>query len=199
MLEGVVDGYYYYQGKHLPTGLTKIGEDQYYIESGKAITGKYYASKTNCDLDAGEYYYFGEDGKMLNGVVDGYCYLEGKYAPTGLIQIGEDYYYVESGKVITDRKYYAKVSNCELPAGEYYYFDVDGTFREGVYAEEDGIYYYESGKRVFAGLVKVGDDFYYAGSGGKCVTGQKILCRKSSCVLPANREFTFGADGKIVK
>ncbi len=199
MLEGVVDGYYYYQGKRLPTGLTKIGEDYYYIESGKAITGKYYASKTNCDLDAGEYYYFGEDGKMLNGVVNGYCYLEGRYAPTGLIQIGEDYYYVESGKVVTDRKYYAKVSNCDLPAGKYYYFDTDGTFKNGVYTEEDGIYYYESGKRVFAGLVKDGDDFYYAAEGGKCVTNKKVLCRKSSCVLPVNREFTFGADGKIVK
>ena len=198
MLEGVVDGYYYENGQYIPTGLTKIGDDYYYIESGKVATGKYYAKVSNCDLAAGEYYYFGEDGKMLEGVVDGYLYINGQKAPTGLTKYGDDYYYSESGKVATG-KYYAKVSNCELEAGKYYYFDVDGTFCDGVYAEEDGVYYYEAGKRVFAGLVKVGDDFYYAGEGGKCATDKKMLCRKSSCVLPVNREYTFGADGKIVK
>jgi len=198
MLNGVVDGYYYENGKYLATGLNKVGEDYYYIETGKAVTGKYYASKTNCDLAAGTYYYFGEDGKMLNGVVDGYLYITGQKAPTGLTKYGDNYYYSESGKVATG-KYYAKVSNCDLPEGKYYFFDTDGTFKNGVYTEEDGVYYYEEGKRVYAGLVKVGDDFYYAGKGGKCITGKKELCRRSSCVLPINREYTFGADGKIVK
>ncbi len=198
MLNGFVDGYYYNNGQYLATGLNKVGEDYYYIETGKAVTGKYYASKTNCDLAAGTYYYFGEDGKMLNGVVDGYLYITGQKAPTGLTKYGDNYYYSESGKVATG-KYYAKVSNCDLPEGKYYFFDTDGTFKNGVYTEEDGVYYYEEGKRVYAGLVKVGDDFYYAGKGGKCITGKKELCRRSSCVLPVNREYTFGADGKIVK
>ena len=92
----------------------------------------------------------------------------------------------------------AKVSNCDLEAGVYYYFGEDGTFCEGVYVETDGVYYYENGKRIFAGLVKVGDDFYYAGEGGKCATNKKMLCKKSSCVLPINREYTFGTDGKIL-
>jgi len=198
MLEGVVDGKLYIGGQIAPTGLTKYAGDYYYSESGKVVTGKYYASKTNCDLAAKDYYFFGEDGKMLEGVVDGYLYLGGKRAPTGLTKYGKNYYYSQSGKLATG-KCYASVTNCDLPAKEYYYFDEDGTFRNGVYTETDGVYYYEAGKRVFAGLVEVDGSFYYAGSGGKCLRSTKQLCLKSSCVLPINREYTFGADGKMVK
>ena len=199
MLEGVVDGYLYIGGQKAATGLTKYGDDYYYSESGKLIVDrKYYAAKSNCELAAKDYYYFGVDGKLLEGVVDGYLYIGGQKAATGLTKYGDDYYYSESGKLATG-KCYAKISNCELEAGKYYYFDLDGTFCEGVYVEEDGVYYYEAGKRVYAGLVKVGNDFYYAAAGGKCATNTKLLCKKSSCVLPINREYTFGNDGKIVK
>ncbi len=199
MLNGVVNGYYYENGQYIPSGLTKIDNDYYYIESGKIAVGKYYASKTNCDLPAGKYYYFGEDGKILNGVVDGYCYTNGQYSATGLTKVGNEYYYVEAGKIITDRKYYASKTNCDLPAKEYYYFDTDGTFKEGVYTETDGVFYYESGKRVYAGLIEFEGNFYYAESGGKIAVNKSFTAKKTNCVLPINREYKSGPDGKIVK
>ena len=132
-------------------------------------------------------------------MVDGYCYTNGQYSATGLTKVGNEYYYVEAGKIITDRKYYASKTNCDLPAKEYYYFDTDGTFKEGVYTETDGVFYYESGKRVYAGLIEFEGNFYYAESGGKIAVNKSFTAKKTNCVLPINREYKSGPDGKIVK
>lgn len=70
---------------------------------------------------------------------------------------------------------------------------------EGVCAGTSGVYYYEMGKRVFAGLVKVDGNFYYAGIDGKCAASTTMTCRKSNCELPVAREYAFGADGKMVQ
>ena len=137
---------------------------------------------------------------MLQGVVEGKLYINGQLAPTGLTKYGEDYYYVRAnGEIVVNKAFYAYETHCDLPAKEYYYFDIDGTLREGVCVEESGVYYYEAGKRVFAGLVKVGDDFYYAGKDGKCAASTTMTCRKSNCELPVAREYAFGADGKMVQ
>ena len=70
---------------------------------------------------------------------------------------------------------------------------------EGIHKGTSGVYYYEKGQRVFAGLVKVDGNFYYAGIDGKCATNQIVVVRKSNCELPVAREYAFGADGKMVQ
>jgi len=115
--------YYYVNGKPGPSGLTKIGDDYYFIGGyGKCSTGEKYAWATNCDLPIGTYT-FGADYKMLQGIVkmeDGYYYyVNGNPGPSGLTKVGNDYYFVGGyGKCAVGEKY-AWATNCDLPVGTY--------------------------------------------------------------------------------
>ena len=105
-------------------GLIKLGDDYYFVSNtGKCITGKYYAWATKCDLPCGEYV-FGEDGEMLDGFVtkdDGiYYYVVGKLAKAGLYYIDGYYYFVNgSGKLITNQSYYVWEANGLLVEATY--------------------------------------------------------------------------------
>ena len=99
VLNGLVDGVYYENGKILTyKGLIKVDDDFYYISDyAKPVCNKiYYITKTN-DLtwDDGTpvvkgYYMFDTEGKMsvLNGLVDGVYYENGKILTyKGLIKV----------------------------------------------------------------------------------------------------------------
>ncbi len=209
MANGIVkqaDGYYcYFDGKidWTKSGLHKIGEDYYFIStSGKCVTGKYYAWETFCDLPCSEYY-FGEDGKMLNGIVkqgdNYYCYFNGKidWTKAGLHKIGDDYYFIStSGKCVTG-KYYAWETFCDLPCSEYY-FGEDGKMLNGVVKQGDGYYCYFNGKIDWtkAGLHKIGEDYYFISTSGKCATGTYDAW-ETFCDLPCG-SYVFGEDGKML-
>ena len=151
MKNGIVseDGelYYYVDGVKTYAGLIQIDGDYYYVNSYcKVITNqRYWVSKTNDLLTAG-FYNFGADGKMTdapiptpdpdpvdpakNGIVseDGelYYYVNGVRNYAGLIQIGSDYYYVNSScKVVTNQRYWISKTNNLLPA-TFYTFGADG-------------------------------------------------------------------------
>ena len=132
MLQGIVEkdgrAFYYVNGKlSTKPGLTKIGDDYYFVASnGRCATGKYYAWATKCDLPVGNYE-FGADGKMLNGFVtkaDGiYYYVTGKLADVGLHYIDGYYYCVtSSGKLVTNQSYYVWATN-DLLIEKSYTFD----------------------------------------------------------------------------
>jgi len=210
MLDGIVektDGYYYYINGQIDwtkAGLHKIGEDYYFINTaGKCVTGSYYAWATFCDLPCAKYE-FGTDGKMLNGVVekaDGYyCYFNGQvdWKQAGLHKIGDDYYFVNTaGKCVTGT-YYAWATFCDLPCGEYE-FGADGKMLQGIVEKADGHYYYFNGKVDWtkAGLHKIGEDYYFITTAGKCVTGT-YYAWATFCDLPCG-EYGFGADGKMLQ
>jgi hypothetical protein len=61
---------YYEKGKPREKGLVCVDGDYYFtLYNGKLITDQnYYAWMTNCDLPK-EWYEFGADGKMLQGIV----------------------------------------------------------------------------------------------------------------------------------
>jgi len=212
MLNGLVekeDGLYYYlKGKAAPSGLTKIGEDYYFVGGyGKCAIGEKYAWATNCDLPCGNYV-FGADGKMLNppvepdvknGIVeeaDGfYYYVDGKIGPAGLTKVDDDYYFVGgNGKCATGLKY-AWATNCDLPCAEYE-FGADGKMLNGLVEKEDGLYYYLKGKAAPSGLTKIGEDYYFVGGYGKCAIGEKYAWA-TNCDLPCGN-YVFGADGKML-
>ena len=71
MLQGIIekdgDLYYYKNGKIGAAGITKVGEDYYFVSSsGKlAVNRSYYCWATNCEIPVGTYE-FGADGKMIN-------------------------------------------------------------------------------------------------------------------------------------
>ena len=150
--------YYYVNGVRFYAGLIQIDGDYYYVNSScKVVTNqRYWVSKTNDLLPAG-FYNFDADGKMTdapiptpdpdpdpnpdpevkNGIVneDGelYYYVNGVKTYAGLIQIDDDYYYVNSYcKVIVNQRYWVSKTNDLLPAG-FYNFDVDGKMTDMVY------------------------------------------------------------------
>ena len=201
------DGVYYYVNGKIVTdkaGLTKIGDDYYFVSTkGRVATGKYYAWATHCDLPCGNYE-FGSDGKMLQGVIekeDGYYYyINGKKAGknAGLTKVGNDYYFVASNGRCAVGSYYAWATNCDLPCGNYE-FGADGKMLQGIVEKTDGYYYYINGKKAGnkAGLTKVGDDYYFVASNGRCAKGS-YYAWATNCDLPC-ATYEFGADAKMLQ
>ena len=204
-----IDGilYYYKSGKGVEAGLVKVGDDYYFsVYQGRLVVDRTFnAYATSCDLPKGTYT-FGPDGKMLGSSPDGtivemdgvlYYYESGKGVEAGLVKVGDDYYFaVYKGKLVTNKIYGAYMTSCDLPKGQYE-FGADGKMLNGI-VEKDGVrYYYENGKGVEAGLVKVGDDYYFAVYKGKLVTNQVYSAYMTSCDLPKGR-YEFGPDGKML-
>jgi glucan-binding YG repeat protein len=81
-----------------------------------------------------------------------------------------------------------------------YEFDAEGKMLDGVVTKEDGTYYYEMGKPVDTGWLKVGNDYYVFTNGGKALTGLNWV---GSYLTQTSRDpymkgnFYFGADGKL--
>ena len=209
MLQGVVekaDGYYcYFNGRidWTKAGLHKIGDDYYFVNTaGKCVTGSYYAWATFCDLPCDKYE-FGADGKMLNGIVekaDGhYYYVNGKidWTLAGLHKIDGDYYFINTAGKCTTGSYYAWATFCDLPCGNYE-FGADGKMLQGIVEKADGKYYYVNGQIDWqqAGLHKIGEDYYFVNTAGKCVTGVYGVWA-TFCDLPLGT-YEFGADGKML-
>ena len=207
MLQGIVEkdgrAFYYVNGKlSTKPGLTKIGDDYYFVASnGRCAIGSYYCWATNCDLPIGEYE-FGADGKMLNGLVekaDGlYYYSNGKidYQKAGLTKIGDDYYFIATNGRCATGKYNCWATNCDLPVGTYE-FGADGKMLHGIVEKDDGTYCYVYGKMGGnAGLIKLGEDYYFVASNGRCATG-KYYAWATKCDLPVGN-YEFGADGKML-
>ncbi len=207
MYNGLVekaDGIYYYKNGKISgdnAGLTKIGDYYYFIcSNGKCVTGSKYAWATNCDLKC-DTYEFGADGKMLNGIVekaDGiYYYKNGKISGdnAGLTKVDDDYYFVGSNGKCATSKTYAWATNCDLKC-DTYEFGADGKMLNGIVEKDNGNYYYSNGKIGTAGLTKVGEDYYFVGSDGKCATGSKYAWA-TNCDLKCDT-YIFGDDGKML-
>ncbi|MBP3372443.1 MAG: hypothetical protein J6L88_07950, partial [Clostridia bacterium] len=109
---------WYVNGKlgGVAAGLTKFGDDYYFVATnGKIATGRYYCWATNCELPIGSYE-FDETGKMIRGFVeksDGiYFYINGNLAKEGLYLVDGHYYYAtEKGTLITNRTYHVTKTN----------------------------------------------------------------------------------------
>ena len=206
------DLYYYVDGIKAPAGMIKIGDDYYYANSkGQLIVNQtYYCSRMN-DLMKEGTYAFDAEGKLIqgatdkNGIVkddDGVLryYVNGKVTYVGLIEIDGDFYYVRSnGEVVTDCVYWITWTHGLKEAG-YYTFDengkLTGTPKNGI-VEEDGIlHYYVNGKLTYAGLIKIGDDYYYVNSKCEVVRDCDYYISWTHDLMPQGR-YHFDADGKL--
>ena len=155
-----------------------------------------------------------------------YYYEHNEIVPAGLVKIGEDYYYARTstGEIVTNREYWVSKTNDLLPAGPYA-FGPDGKMinppvaptpdpgpdpepeppappvpeeKNGIVEENGKLYYYEHNEIVPAGLVKIGEDYYYARtSSGEIVTNREYWVSKTNDLLPAG-PYQFGPDGKMM-
>ena len=196
--------YYYENGKSSGYGLYEIDDAYYYVYWGGVVKtdGRYWVDTTHCDLPANRNYTFGADGKMLNGVVEkdgvSYLYINGTFASNGLYKVNGEYYYSYwGGELKSDGKYYVDTTYCDLPAGTYT-FGEDGKMLNGI-ENIDGVdYLYINGKTATYGLYEVDGEYYYSNWGGILRVDGRYWVDTTYCDLPANRNYTFGADGKML-
>ena len=200
---GIVDGRYYVDGIGTNAGLIQVDGSYYFAGyGGKLIAGQsYWISNTNGLLTAGTYR-FDAQGKLImttevvdeNGTL--YYYQDGmRTAGAGLIEFAGDYYYIGNGAIAaTNEKLWITKTNGYFPEGEYS-FGADGKMYiyNGIV---DGRYYVD-GIGTAAGLICVDGDYYFAGYGGKLITGQSYWVEKTNGLRPAG-EYVFDAEGKMV-
>ena len=197
--------YYFVDGRlAINAGLIKVGSDYYYIAAnGTAITDTTILveeEQTN-GLMPEEIYSFGADGKMVlyEGIVNGYYYVAGIRTEAGLIQLGKDYYYAgEDGRIAADESCVVIKTNDLLPAGTYRFDEEGRAIMTTELVDEDGtLYYYKNGRLdTSAGLVFIGEDYYYINELGTAVTDTTMLVEKTNGLLPEDT-YTFGPDGKL--
>ena len=206
------DLFYYVDGIKAPAGMIKIGDDYYYANSkGQLIVNQtYYCSRMNGLMEEGTYA-FDAEGKLIqgatdkNGIVkddDGVLryYVNGKVTYVGLIEIDGDFYYVRSnGEVVTDCVYWITWTHGLKEAG-YYTFDesgkLTGTPKNGIVEEDGVLHYYVNGKLTYAGLIKIGDDYYYVNSKCEVVHDCDYYISWTHDLMPQGK-YHFDADGKL--
>ena len=207
---------YYVNGEVTYVGLIEINGDYYYVRSnGEVVTNcTYYITWTH-DLKEPGYYVFDAKGKLIgvpkNGIIeeDGTLryYANGEPTYVGLIKIGRDYYYVNSKcEVVHSCTYYVSWTHGLIPEGKYT-FDAKGKMidppapedptKSGIVEENGALYYYESGVKVYAGLIQIDGDYYYVNSSCKVVTTKHYWVNRPNDLLPAGF-YDFGADGKMI-
>lgn len=212
ILKAGEDLFYYVDGIKAPAGMIKIGDDYYYANSkGQLIVNQtYYCSRMNGLMEEGTYA-FDAEGKLIqgatdkNGIVkddDGVLryYVNGKVTYVGLIEIDGDFYYVRSnGEVVTDCVYWITWTHGLKEAG-YYTFDengkLTGTPKNGIVEEDGVLHYYVNGKLTDAGLIKIGDDYYYVNSKCEVVRDCDYYISWTHDLLPQGK-YHFDADGKL--
>ena len=222
--------YYCIDGVIIANGLMLIDGSYYYARtsSGAFVCGRsYWITKTNGLLDAG-IYTFDDAGKIIfpekpkNGIVaeNGslYYYVDGVLTGAGLIQIGNDYYYVRTstGEVVHGRSYWVTDTNDLLPAGPYT-FGTDGKMinppvvdpnpdpdptpdvKNGIVAENGSLYYYENGVLTGAGLIQLNGDYYYVKTSNcEVVHGRSYWITVTNGLLPTG-QYMFADNGKLIR
>ena len=212
ILKAGEDLFYYVDGIKAPAGMIKIGDDYYSANSkGQLIVNQtYYCSRMNGLMEEGTYA-FDAKGKLIpgatdkNGIVkddDGVLryYVNGKVTYVGLIEIDGDFYYVRSsGEVVNDCVYYISWTHGLKEAG-YYTFDengkLTGTPKNGIVEEDGVLHYYVNGTLTYAGLIKIGDDYYYVNSKCEVVRDCDYYISWTHDLMPQGR-YHFDADGKL--
>ena len=139
------------------------------------------------------------DGSPLNGIVDGYYYVDGHIAyGAGLIEIDGIYYYVRSnGQIVTDCQYWITNVNDTGYEPGLYEFDSDGWMYE-IYVEtftgiKDGKFYIEDAVAYNAGLMKYNGGYIYVRSNGEIATGKYWITNHNG-LLPEGF-YDFGENG----
>jgi glucan-binding YG repeat protein len=200
------DLYYFVNGNVKEMGLFQYTDGNYYVSqwNGLIVTaenytqyglGKYYVWKKDASASdiANGWYYFGEDGAMLQGIHvhpekgDLYYFVNGKVKEMGLFKYTDGNYYIAQydGKIITSENYTSRgpgkyyvwkkdASASDIVDG-WYFFGKDGAMLQGIceHPVKGGLYYFVNGQVKEMGLFKYTDGNYYiAQYDGKIITSE---------------------------
>ncbi|MBQ2815847.1 MAG: phosphodiester glycosidase family protein [Clostridia bacterium] len=201
---------YYYVNGVLWTrrGVFQVGDNFYYAKNDGSLVKdqSIWATVTN-DLIPFAKYDFDENGKMnvKHGFVEEsgelYYYVSGvKHTERGLFKVGNYYYYAKSGgALLRNCTEWANVTHDLLPKARYNFDEKGRIILKNGFIEEGGeLYYYIDGvKHTERGLFKVGNDYYYAKSGGGLLRNCTEWANVTHDLLPKAR-YNFDASGKIM-
>ena len=167
------------------SGLHDVGADTYWIQNGEVVEE---AGLQRVVTESGEvnYYYFA----VLKNVEEN-ADLEVTKAVKNLLP--------EGGKDCWIHK------TNDLPLPEWgYYFDENGvilhdpdTYKNGILEEDGVLYYYVDGIKAPAGLIKIGDDYYYANSKGQLIVDQTYYCTRMNGLMTEGA-YAFDESGKMI-
>ena len=171
------------------------------------------------------YYAFSDDGwwmKDFSGIYDwnGGTYLIKEGIVTdypGLFEWEGAYYYIASTNVmIKNRYYWISKTNGIVPEGSYW-FDVDGKMtmpwdtkpeepkpeepkpeepkKNGIYAEDGSLFYYENGVRTYAGLIEIDGNYYYVRTSGELAHDVWYWPTKTNGLMETTKQYYFDSNG----
>ena len=166
------------------TGVYSVGEDTYWLNNGviEEEAGLKRVVKENGEVN---YYYFAvqknleeREGLTLSVAVKS-TVLNGKdcwlHKTNGLALPEWGYYFDENGVILHD----------------------EDTGKNGILKDGEDLYYYVDGIKAPAGMIKIGDDYYYANSKGKLIVSQTYYCSRMNGLMEEGT-YAFDAEGKLI-
>lgn len=169
---------------HNVTGVYSVGADTYWLNSGiiEEEAGLKRVVKENGEVN---YYYFAvqknleeREGLTLSAAVKS-TVLNGKdcwlHKTNGLALPEWGYYFDENGVILHD----------------------EDTGKNGILKDGEDLYYYVDGIKAPAGMIKIGDDYYYANSKGKLIVNQTYYCSRMNGLMEEGT-YAFDAEGKLI-
>ena len=164
-----------------------------YAELGYATNGEFV-------FDENGIFQLNQIGKVEKNGTEWWCQNGEILWHARLVTDGTNYYYGMAGGELK-RSVVSGIgdTNGLLPAGVYTFAD-DGhiIMYNGIVEQDDGKWYYENGRRTFAGLFQPsGGDYYYAASDGRIICGQEYYVSKTNDLFPAG-VYTFDDEGRMV-
>ena len=167
------------------TGVYSVGNDTYWLNSGiiEEEAGLKRVVKENGEVN---YYYFAvqknldeREGLTLSAAVKS-TVLNGKdcwlHKTNGLALPEWGYYFDENGVILHD----------------------EDTSKNGILKDGEDLYYYVDGIKAPAGMIKIGDDYYYVNSKGKLIVNQTYYCSRMNGLMEEGT-YAFDADGKLIQ
>ncbi len=205
--DGVGSKYYYGPSSYALGWKTIEGKD-YYFENGYCYKGYRYVLEASERI--AQWYHFDENGALIEkmtmtGMLElesGLYYLENGMSKTGLVFVDGYYYYFRAStkKAVVNQTYTITNTNgLDIEAGTYT-FDENGrmVILNGLVDEDGNTYYYENGKRTYAGLIKIDGNYYYVRSNCQVVKSATYYVQKTNDLLPVGN-YTFDETGKMVR
>ena len=166
------------------TGVYSVGNDTYWLNSGiiEEEAGLKRVVKENGEVN---YYYFAvqknleeREGLTLSAAVKS-TVLNGKdcwlHKTNGLALPEWGYYFDENGVILHD----------------------EDTGKNGILKAGEDLFYYVDGIKAPAGMIKIGDDYYYANSKGQLIVNQTYYCSRMNGLMEEGT-YAFDEKGKLI-
>ena len=166
------------------TGVYSVGNDTYWLNSGviEEEAGLKRVVKENGEVN---YYYFVTSAdKEANKDKD----LD--FTPSKAVKGNKVDFWI------------TKTNGLSLPEWGYF-FDENGvilhdedTSKNGILKDGEDLYYYVDGIKAPAGMIKVGNDYYYVRSNGQLVVNRSYYCSNNHGLM-ADGTYTFDEEGRL--